>query len=81
MKNFRANTHFVLACDIILYLNCSVAFLGVVNGRASCDAACHPGGPGLIPGSVKTYVKSGKGGSFSATLRQGARSQALQLRL
>jgi hypothetical protein len=29
---------------------------GVVDGWASCDAACHAGGPGLIPGPGQTYV-------------------------
>jgi hypothetical protein len=29
---------------------------GVVDGRASSDAACHAGGPGLIPGPGQTYV-------------------------
>jgi hypothetical protein len=29
---------------------------GVVDGLASCDAACHAGGPGLIPGPGQTYV-------------------------
>jgi hypothetical protein len=29
---------------------------GVVDERASSDAACHAGGPGSIPGPVQTYV-------------------------
>jgi hypothetical protein len=47
----------------------------------SCDAACHAGGPGLIPGPGQTYIRlEWIMWLFSVTLRQGARSQALQLR-
>jgi hypothetical protein len=35
---------------------CVTRGLGVVDGWAVSAAACHAGGPGLIPGSGQTYV-------------------------
>jgi hypothetical protein len=37
---------------------------GVVDGRASSDAACHTGGPASIPGPGQTYVLCGKEALF-----------------
>jgi hypothetical protein len=49
-----------------------------VDGRASRDAACHAGGPGLIPGpaparptftveKVALFCNPASGGTFSST--------------
>jgi hypothetical protein len=79
LKRFAAWTIFQSSYFRNHLLNASL--FKVVDGWAASAAVCLAGGPGSILCPGQTYVLCGKGGLFSVTLHQGARSQALQLRL